>query len=393
MSQEISVSIYKNHGSSRCCRQTTIDRVLRDSRFVSGEIAVGIALAVVNRIRRAIGREMNKLQSHRRRGFTLIELLVVIAIIGVLVALLLPAVQAAREAGRRAQCSNNMKQIALALLNYETSYRSLPHGSTYSSVAWTKPVSQARAKNSNWVRAILPRVELQNLFDSFDRNQFLPHASNLKATTTVVPTFTCPSDPQSSDPILKNRAYSTGGAHLWNPETCQGMWYLASMGPTSPDFCRFGTDTNPSLTNPTCKHCNHGTEDGSNCVAAGLKGIDAFAGLIARSIHGVPLAAVRDGMSNTFLIGESLPGHSVYNTAYGHQHTIASTNIPLNTMESDGGVPLDGGRRTQGFKSMHVGGAFMAMGDGSIHFVSENIDYVVWNYLGDRSDRQPVQLP
>ena len=103
--------------------------------------------------------------------------------------------------------------------------------------------------------------------------------------------------------------------------------------------------------------------------------------------------SARDGVSNTIMLGETLPGHNVYNGAYCHNYPVASTNIPLNLMESDNGTASDGGRRVGGFKSLHPGGASFVMGDGSVHFLPTSIDYLTWNRLGDRSDGQPVSLP
>lgn len=314
-----------------------------------------------------------------RSGFTLVELLVVIAIIGILVAMLLPAVQSAREAARAMQCKNNLKQLGLALTNYHATHQRLPFGSAF----------EYDQKLGTWPQSILPGLEQQPLYDSFDRTVPISDAKNAKAVEAVVRVFVCPTDPQSSSPVLDNRTYGA----WWNPAKALGLWYPASIGPTAPDFCRFGTDTTPSLTNPTCKHCNFGGDKGSLCIAAGVKGTNCFAGMFGRSIHGLSFASVRDGLSNTLMLGETLPAHSVYNCAYCHNFPVASTNIPLNLMESDNGTPSDGSRRVSGFKSLHPGGAHVVLGDGSVHFLSTSIDYLLWNRLGDRNDGQPVVLP
>src|SRR5688572_21855433 len=104
----------------------------------------------------------------KRRGFTLVELLVVIAIIGVLVALLLPAVQAAREAARRMQCGNNMKQIGLGLQNYHDTFLSLPYGARARQIAGTPAVTGGNQVGPSWYVGILPFCEQKNLYDLMD---------------------------------------------------------------------------------------------------------------------------------------------------------------------------------------------------------------------------------
>lgn len=139
-----------------------------------------------------------------RRGFTLVELLVVIAIIGILVALLLPAVQAAREAARRMSCTNNMKQVALALHNYESTFKSLPSGGEGTNYT-TVPPSTTFSQLSPYI-AILPYVEQSTLYDKmnlsylYNDSRWLP---NQLAAKTDVATYVCPSDPflQNQDPL------------------------------------------------------------------------------------------------------------------------------------------------------------------------------------------------
>jgi prepilin-type N-terminal cleavage/methylation domain-containing protein len=127
-----------------------------------------------------------------RNGFTLIELLVVIAIIAVLIALLLPAVQSAREAARRIQCTNNLKQIGLAIMSYESSYGVLPPSHTTASPA------NATGSGDSWTAMILPFIEQGNLANMYTLNIGYDQPANLAAITVTVPTFVCPSTPGGS---------------------------------------------------------------------------------------------------------------------------------------------------------------------------------------------------
>ncbi len=326
----------------------------------------------------------SEIRNYKSRAFTLVELLVVITIIGILMALLLPAVQAAREAARRLQCANNLKQIALALHNYESSRGELPFGA-----AWYV------TRTGTWASFILPELEQQALFDQIDFHKAMGDPQNAEAAKVVVSTFICPSDPISGRPVL------TGRAHVpWNPSAASGLWYVGSMGPTVYDFCRdFCPDTNIGPDNYCCQGCNFGTQTGGFCQAAGLKGLDCFSGMIARSHVGVPFSAVRDGLSNTLMVGETLPGHSRYNCVHCTNFPVAGTNIPLNLMEKtneDGTIatPVESPYwRACGFKSLHPGGVHFAMGDGSVRFISESIDYRLINMLGTRAGGEVVTLP
>ncbi len=167
----------------------------------------------------------------RGRAFTLVELLVVIAIIGILVALLLPAIQAAREAARRSQCTNNLRQVGIAILNYENTHKELPWGSSY---ARTDVTGQPPIPKGNWVIPVLPFLEEASLASRYEINRFANQTPNVElANTTIIRTLICPSDELSSQPILDNRRTAGNG----NPPRAQGLWYTGSMGPTIPDTC------------------------------------------------------------------------------------------------------------------------------------------------------------
>lgn len=340
-----------------------------------------------------------------RKAFTLVELLVVIAIIGVLVALLLPAIQAAREAARRSQCTNNLKQIGLALHNYESAYGKLPGGSCYPP-HWESEVQywdEGDLVEWNWVTGALPYMEQGSIKENFnmrytESNQVCwpssgsrnnPSSNHYLTTTTLVPMFVCPSDEFASNPLKDSTEVTING---WNPQGGQGLGYLASMGPTIPDVCVYIPDpdnSSPPLGPQVCMGSSFGTLQNNNLAApcAILKGGNLkcvqegiCVGMFCRSPIGTEFRQVSDGLTNTFMVGETLPAHNDRNCLFCPNFPVASTHIPVNTF-------LDWRNdedfwETSGFKSRHPGGVNMAMGDASVQFVSEQIDYLVWNQYG-----------
>ncbi|WP_428305691.1 DUF1559 domain-containing protein [Lacipirellula sp.] len=317
--------------------------------------------------------------ARRRRSdaFTLVELLVVIAIIGVLVALLLPAVQAAREAARRSQCTNNLKQVGIALHNYESGKGALPAGAGYDR---TEP-------KGTWVVAIAPYLEQTALFTRYDFKKYSDQSPNLElAASLTIPSLVCPSDEDAAQPILRNRRQ---GAGSHNPITAQGLWYTGSMGPTIPDICEF--DTPSSSTYPyTCQGCSFGTIglDGKTllpCSAIHPAGsTDSCAGMICRRHEGMKFRTVTDGLSNTIMAGETIPSHWAWNCVFCDNFPVSSTHIPLNSwmVKSDLAVNFS---KSTGFKSSHPATIGVVMGDASVRFLSESIDYLAYNKLGSRA--------
>ncbi|MEK6238411.1 MAG: DUF1559 domain-containing protein, partial [Planctomycetales bacterium] len=152
------------------------------------------------------------------------------------------------------------------------------------------------------------------------------------------------------------------------------------------DQCPFCPNSTPGPKNYCCQSWNFGT--GGN---AGLKiPPRTTVGMFARNNISTKFSDVQDGLSNTFMVGETIPGHCTFMGVYSQNFPVSGTSIPLNIMESAKGSNW---YRTCGFKSHHYGGANFVMGDGSTHFVLDSIDYRLYNQLGTRDGKDHVSLP
>jgi prepilin-type N-terminal cleavage/methylation domain-containing protein/prepilin-type processing-associated H-X9-DG protein len=326
-----------------------------------------------------------------RAGFTLVELLVVIAIIGVLVALLLPAVQAAREAARRSQCSNNLKQLALAMHNYHDTMQVLP-ASSYCGGPTPTPGTNAYQRCHTWLESLMPFIEQQNWHDKINFAASVQAGGNPAVLNErVVKSLMCPSDPDAG--LLPNKRETNFTPYeSANPESKSlGASYIPCAGPMQMNSCPIpimADPKNPSITNINCK----GTPD------MGRLDYEAW-GMFNGGHKALNFSACTDGTSNTFLLGETLP---IYNTlqmyfvSHGH---CGSTNPPLNYHKQYTACPKSPNARVSscyaqmgGYKSQHPGGVHMAMTDGSVTMVNQTIDYVLYQYLGDRSDGNVASL-
>lgn len=323
------------------------------------------------------------------RGFTLIELLVVIAIIGILVALLLPAVQAAREAARRMSCGSNLKQVGLALQNYHDAHKKLPFGTSY------RTDGLFPNHSATWAALVLPYLEYQAVYDKYNFKQRADDPGNADVAKIYLPSLVCPSDGGADTAILTYRGQSdeSPGGGYGNPSPCMGLWYPACIGPTHPDQCLFCNQPKLNPTDPDsycCKGWSFGSSDPSHNSC----------GMFHRNPVSVAFDEVHDGLSKTIMLGETIPSHYIWNGVYMVNFPVTSLSIPLNQMDDDGG--LQGGMapfatatwaRATGYKSKHSGGAHLAMGDGSVHFVSQEIDYKLWCDLGTRNGGEQVAVP
>ncbi len=331
----------------------------------------------------------------RRRGFTLIELLVVIAIIAVLIALLLPAVQAAREAARRSQCTNNMKQLGLALHNYNSSNNCFPAGRP-----GDDPINNDSNAASGWV-SVLGQLEQQPLFNAwnFSLTWNDPSVSGVyaascipAANTTVAATnlgvFTCPSDVRqlpfiSTASSTRNDIPHVAQMAISSYSGCAGVLGPPSTGADS--LSAFGVSYSVS----DVKHLNEGFWD-----------------------YGLPrkMKSFTDGTSTTFAVGEvawnndgswvgaqitsncsgNNPNFNAWTTTLRHASNFRETKNPLNSMPgvgySNGGICGTSGA----FGSRHAGGANFLFVDGSVRFIKNSINMPTYWALSTRADGEVV---
>ena len=300
-----------------------------------------------------------------RRGFTLIELLVVIAIIAILVSLLLPAVQQAREAARRAQCKNNLKQIGVALHNYHGTHRLFPPGWIPARASMTAPASWA------WSALILPHVEQAPLYNvlGIAKSSVPPPPGH--ANDRVVSTYLCPSDPSANTTVWGSGAFGTGGLSGYKKMNYPGCIGISGQS----DFI-----------NNVHAHNRRGVfSNGSN----------------------TRIRDITDGTSSTVLCGEVEAWSVCRGRLCGTPSRIGAiwiraTQDPSSNQdwkwfsvlrEMSGGAPLNGRISysiAQGFNSRHPGGAQFLLADGSVHFLSENIARRTYERLGAMADGNTV---
>ncbi|GIW86930.1 MAG: prepilin-type N-terminal cleavage/methylation domain-containing protein [Isosphaeraceae bacterium] len=282
----------------------------------------------------------------RQRGFTLIELLVVISVIGLLIALLLPAVQAAREAARRAHCSNNLKQIALAIGSYHESSGCYPMGYSHQpGYGWG---------GFGWAAAILPHIDSAPLFHAINFDLAAWTEPNTTACRTFVVSYLCPSDETSTNRHLEREGFLFAMAS-----------YVGSFGPGDMDFL---------------------TPDDRR-------------GIFSRN-SSIRVSMVRDGLSQTFFVGER------HNGEFGHSgqtgHFVAETvwagaireepddDHGHTTLFQTGHTPSSREQDDRDAASRHPGVTSFAFGDGSVRLIKDSIDLRVYRALGTRDGGEVI---
>jgi prepilin-type N-terminal cleavage/methylation domain-containing protein len=312
-----------------------------------------------------------------RWGFTLIELLVVIAIIGGLVAILLPAVQSAREAGRRTQCSNNLKQLALAAHNFHDTNKVLP-----SSV---RPTANSALPRISGLTLLLPMIEQQALYNRYDRSVNWSHPNNLAVTSQSVATFQCP-----SSPLAMRRDGDPQPA--WVPDLVAVTDYSPTTGVDQRLLSAGLVDVyGPGLlaknSQPRLADCIDGL---SNTILYAESAGRPFLYRRGRQAGVDPsLARVNGGgwarPASDFSVdgasrdGKSFPGPFAVNATNGED--IAASTFPYPYYGSEGSAEAYG---------FHLTGAMFAFGDGSIRYLDEEIDVREFARLVTRSGGEAV---
>jgi prepilin-type N-terminal cleavage/methylation domain-containing protein/prepilin-type processing-associated H-X9-DG protein len=321
----------------------------------------------------------------REHGFTLVELLVVIAIIGVLVALLLPAIQAAREAARRSSCVNNLKQIGVALLNHESHNKEIPKGIAIASKGKTPVPVQERKSNWGWASFILPYMEQQALYDGLDVQTNNHRASFAKAVSagagdayvamlqTRVESYICPSDapPLLNESAFQRRLTAIPPGNQNNQLPVATANYVGNIGWTRLDCTKYNDPPRPHP----------------------ARGVLVFN-------HAVRISEVTDGTSKTIAVGERHWEYSLDprggepvqgviwfggpRTQFGGGTAVHSTYATLSSawFQPNGLLQQD-----QAYSSGHPGGCNYVFADGSVHFISDTTNFnkdgaPVWNDEG-----------
>lgn len=280
------------------------------------------------------------------RGFTLVELLVVIAIIGILVSLLLPAVQAAREAARRTVCLNNLSQIGLAMHNYEFTHEQLPSGT----INPEGPIrSEEDGQHISWIYQILPYMEQRALHEKIDPELGAYAPINSEWRQAPMDAFLCPSFP----------------GHALNEDDSAAVTNYAG-----------------------CHHDAEAPIDGNN---NGLLFLNSK----------VRYDEIFDGSSNTILVGEMFPSPDSLGWLSGTRAALRNTGsfesylqrLPdaAHNLPADKSLVPTGPFDVGGFGSSHPGGAQFCFADGSCRFILENIAPETFQLLGHRADREVVK--
>lgn len=338
----------------------------------------------------------------KKKGFTLVELLVVIAIIGVLIALLLPAVQAAREAARRAQCTNNLKQLALALHNHHDTHQHFP---PLRDVNRARSSRRLHGRTSGFV-SLLPYIELENSYDRIRQENNRAPWNNRAIWTLDFDGFKCP----SSVPPNRIQNVQTG---YRNYMMNMGDWHRNNNGQM--EITRGFFQRNRNLDSNALNFASI-TDGSSNTIAfseriamsQAAQPMQGGFGIMQSGIGSTPAECAATVVNNEYLA----PGGQIENARWNDGRVSFSgfwTILPPNTAScTDQGGNIHDGNTIPGASSLHPTGVLVAMGDGSSRFIAETIDagnqnanwdqnqsgqsvYGAWGALGSRNGGETIR--
>ena len=347
----------------------------------------------------------------RSRAFTLIELLVVIAIIGLLIGLLLPAAQAARESGRRIQCANNLRQLGIALQNYESAHRKYPPGYRSNFTRAARPVQRDpstwdAANGWGWGAHLLPFLEESGLRDQIDMRKPIWAPEHEAVVQQTVTTFLCPTASIGHTPFyvqdsagerlsIDGRQIKLGRSHYVASHGQESCWGECGASETGIIFTNIYTSETKQIT----------INGDASKVADG----PFYRNSRTRVRH------IRDGLSKTIFLGEHSAALSdktwvgVVPGAFTHPRFASPENGPdaAATLVLVHAGPSGGELDITGFPiihpinfptyhvgqmfSRHPGGGYVCMGDGSVHFISNFVDLILWAELSSMGEGESIE--
>jgi prepilin-type N-terminal cleavage/methylation domain-containing protein len=329
----------------------------------------------------------------RRAAFTLVELLVVIAIIGTLVGLLLPAVQTARESARRSSCSNNMKQIGLALHNLHDAQGKLPvaadvYEATGCSITTYWPNSTTW---KNWNVDLLPFIEYAEYYARYNFSTSMTGGTNNSMwANKPMPFQGCPSNPAS---VTLRTAFQGPFAYYGGAVRVAPACYAPCAGPQNRGVVQGDCS---ALGSPSyCNVFKAFSVDGKACTSNYMQGYKVpqmnpgmFGGA---SGYQARFKDATDGLSKTLLVAERRAELASKAGFTGFEYVTVYTQYRINSSSLN--LTADSNSNASIAASNHSGGAFFCLGDASVRFLDDTIDFAVYNYLGHKSDGQQALLP